>query len=191
MFTRRAFCAGIVVTGAGLRSGMAIAGQTLKLATLEWPPYAGSSLPDQGLISALIRSALTVKGYGVTFEFLPWERAKQGTLYGEYDGYFPAYQAASGGIASVPILQTPLMVAQLKTAPLSFAKAGDLRGKTIGVVEGYDNEPEFDRLSANGAITTDPAADDVGSLRKLIAGRIDGAIVDKYVLPTFRVAMTV
>jgi polar amino acid transport system substrate-binding protein len=183
MFDRRVFCAAIVVACAsfGSGSGTASAGQPVKLATLEWPPYSGSSLPNQGLVSDLIRSALTAKGYTVTIEVVPWERAKQGTLNGEYDGYFPAYQAASGGVASGAILGTPLMVAQPKATPLSFAKASDLRGKTIGVVEGYDNDPEFDKLAASGAITIDPASDDAGSLRKLIAGRIEGAIIDKYV----------
>jgi len=181
MLARRAFCTAFAVTCAGLATRIVNAAQQLTLATSEWPPYTGSALPDQGLVSSLIRLALAAKGYTATIEVVPWERAKQGALGGDYGGYFAAYEAAAGGVASRSILQTPLMIAQRKSAPLSFTNAGDLRGKTIGVVEGYSNEPEFDKLAAAGAISTDPASDDAGSLRKLVAGRIDGAIIDQYV----------
>ena len=47
----------------------------VRLATLEWEPYIGQKMPDQGYCAALIRAAFATQGMTVDIQFYPWERA--------------------------------------------------------------------------------------------------------------------
>ena len=54
----------------------------------------------------------------------------------------------------------------------------DLDRYTIGTVAGYANTLEFDALAAQGRLTVDQSNTDALNLRKVLAGRVDAAIVD-------------
>src|SRR3954466_14633444 len=45
------------------------------LTSLEWPPYSGQNLPQQGVSSAVVSAAMSGMGEHVTISFYPWNRA--------------------------------------------------------------------------------------------------------------------
>lgn len=63
----------------------------LHFATLNWEPYYGESLPEQGFYAAISRAAFDRAGYELTIEFVPWTRALAGAKAGVYDGLLGAY----------------------------------------------------------------------------------------------------
>jgi len=58
----------------------------------------------------------------------------------------------------------------------------DLKGAKIGVVRGYQNTPEFDRLMDQGFFKIDAARDDITNAKKLMKKRVDLIIGDPSVV---------
>ena len=90
--------------------------ETVKLTSLDWPPYTSESIAMQGASVAVAKAAFEAVGIDLQVDFFPWKRA---VAYGkdnpEYDGYFPEYYAESlkqDFILSVPMGNGPLGFAQ-------------------------------------------------------------------------------
>jgi len=164
--------------------------QQITIATLEWPPYVGADLPQQGATAAVVKAAFVAAGYEPTLSFVPWKRAiDEATRSGAtVQAFFPGYHCKqrSDLVSSKSIGNGPLGFAELTTAPLSWNNLDDLQTKTIGVVQGYANTEEFDARVKDGRIKADASDSDLTNLRKLAAGRLDGAVIDRYVLEYLR-----
>ncbi|OYQ32388.1 hypothetical protein CHU95_16425 [Niveispirillum lacus] len=162
------------------------AGHTVRLSSLDWPPFSGESLPNRGLSTAIVERTLKRAGLALAVEFMPWQRAvNTGLRTPGYAGYFPEYQTAASEakcLLSTPIGSSPLGFAERVGAPVSWRSLSDLAGRRIGTVRGYVNTDAFDRAAADGILTVEPAVDDATNLRKLAAGRLDMAVIDGNVL---------
>ena len=168
----------------------ASAPKVVRLATLDWEPYIGQKLPDQGYTAALIREAFKDQGWTVKIEFYPWARALHLARTGEVDGLMPEYFNSSRKnefMYSFPFRGGPLVLYQRKADAVAFStdpvKDQDralraLKGKRFGVVRGYLNTPVFD---AAFYLHKEEANDDATNLRKLVYGRIDFAVIDQRV----------
>lgn len=158
----------------------------IQIATLEWPPYVGASLPGDGVTAAVLQAAFRSSGYAPTISYMPWKRAVEETAQANSAvvAFFPGYHCKQrdGFIASNPMGNGPLGFAERTDAPLGWSTLDDLKGKTIGVVQGYANTTEFDARAADGRLKTDPSNNDSSNIKKLAMGRIDAAVVDRYVL---------
>ena len=158
----------------------------VRLATLEWLPYVGPRLPDNGLSGSVAATALHALGQSLHVDFFPWKRAMQvGSESGDYAGYFPAYyteERARHCYFSAPMGRSTLGLATLREAPLRWGRLSDLSGVRIGVVAGYSNGREFDDLVREGRIQVDPSPGDSFNLKKLLAGHVRAAVIDKAVL---------
>jgi len=168
----------IIVTTVGLASAHA---ETIRLATLEWPPYIGRYLTDNGYVASLIREAYRLEGYAVHFDFFPWARVVHVAKSDQYDGYFPEYYAAE--IAEMFYFSKsfpggPIGFFKRRDRKLQFSSLNALNGMTIGVVRGYVNTKEFDHADN---FYRSPANNDLQNLKKLLNQRIDLAVADKYV----------
>lgn len=162
-----------------------------KVTTLEWPPFTCEKCPDQGVGCKALRDALKSVGVDVEFVFLPWNRAVKEGGKAEFIGYYPAWpeDVVDGFLGSDPIFKSPLGFVEAKSKPLGRLQAlKDLAGKNIGSVQGYGNTKEFNELVKKGLIKSDQATADDFNIKKVAAGRLDGAIVDtnvaKYMLQT-------
>lgn len=159
--------------------------QTVTLASLEWPPYTGAQLPDQGAASAVAKAAFEAMGYRLRIEFFPWSRAvKMARSDPNYAGYFPEYHSSKvtvNFVLSDPIGEGPLGLVQRIENRIQWNSVPDLARWRIGVVQDYVNTAEFDARLANRKQRVDPSINDSQNLLKLAAGRIDLAIVDPYV----------
>ncbi len=165
---------------------LTMAGEPVTLTSLDWPPYTGDSLPDQGATVAVAKAAFAAMGYDLKVEFYPWQRAVALAKESDkHDGYFPEYYAEElkqDFLLSDPMGSGPLGFAELKSKPVVWNKLDDLKDTKIGVVRGYVNTTEFDDLMNAGKLKTDAVGDDLKNLQKLLGGRISLAVVDKNVL---------
>jgi len=151
------------------------------LASLDWEPYIGQNLENQGYVAELVREAFKAEGYTLKIVYLPWARVVSMAKKGEYDGYFPEYYSDSlkkDFFVSDPFQGGPLVFFERKGANITFNKLEDLKPFRIGVVRGYVNTEAFDNASY---LKKDEVKDDFTNLKKLVAGRIDLMVADKFV----------
>lgn len=163
--------------------------KVVRLASLEWLPYVGKELPQQGMSAWIAASALQKSGHQLKVEYFPWKRAMQlGGHDTNYAGYFPAYytkERAQECHFSQPMGSSTLGLAYLKSAPLEWKHITDLAlpaKQPIGVVFGYSNGAEFDGLVKFGRLKVDVANSDSQNLRKLLLGRLRAVVIDEAVL---------
>ncbi|WP_461210341.1 substrate-binding periplasmic protein [Desulfocurvus sp. DL9XJH121] len=152
--------------------------ETLRLATLEWPPYIGHDLPEEGYVAELVRKTFARSGLAVEFVYLPWTRAVSETRAGRFHGYLPEYYSPElheDFVLSRPFPGGPLHLFTPKGRMVAFGSLKDLVPYRIGVVRGYANTPEFD---AADFLNKYQAANDVTNLRMLARGRIDLMVLD-------------
>lgn len=156
------------------------------MATLEWPPYAGSALPGQGTVIQRVRAALATQGQKLEVTFLPWQRA---LLLVDQDAgfvaYGPAYQDSERSLhfyTSQEVGYGPLGLAYHKEKPIHWQTLADLQQYRIGVVRDYVNTAEFDSAVKAGLQPVDEADADRQNLLKLAYGRVDGVLIDLKVM---------
>lgn len=170
----------LLALAALLFSFQVLATETWKVASLDWKPYTGESLPEGGMGIVILREALKAEGINLVVEFYPWSRAIQKARDPAYAGLYPAWdeEILSGFIKSPALFKSPVGFVEPRGRPLVWSKLEDLKGKTIGVVQNYGNTHEFMALVNSGVIKTEAVVSDVFNVRKVAAGRIDGAFID-------------
>ncbi|WP_281556233.1 transporter substrate-binding domain-containing protein [Thalassomonas sp. RHCl1] len=154
---------------------------TIYLASLSWPPYAGEQLKQQGASVAVARAAFKVMGHELVVDFYPWSRAVKLASYAnsKYAGYFPEYRYTTKLFEfSEAMGQGPLGLMEKSRAPLNWSTVEDLKQYQLGVVQDYVNTTEVDLLIAKGVLAVQPAVSDELNFKKVNAGRVDGAIID-------------
>lgn len=154
---------------------------TLRLASLEWLPYAGRVLPQGGLSAAVAKAVAARMGYAVEVDYLPWKRAMLAGSGPGFAGYFPAYHTAKRAREchfSASIGHSRVGLAVRAGQPLHWQTLDDLVGNHLGVVLGYSNGKRFDAMVKQGKLSVDYSATDAVNLRKLLAGRVDAVVID-------------
>lgn len=161
------------------------ASETIRLASLDWPPYTGYQLEQQGETSVLVRQVFAAMQLDVQTEFLPWSRAirdsdKQGALYA---GYFPEYKVNNPKfILSDSLGSSELGFVEAKSNPLGQLSVGLLSRVQLGVVQDYVNLTLVDQMIARGQLKPHPALSDRQNILKVVMGRLDLAVIDRRVL---------
>lgn len=164
----------------GLRPAAA---NEVALVTLDWPPYSGT-LANQGFLSVVLREAYATQGHSLSIKVLPWLRAIKVAMGGTRNGPLGFYSASqqecidANGRTSDAIGHYQFFLAQRKDSQPTWRHWKDLHGKRIGVIEGYDNGPDIARLVSQSLVTVDVAPNDLSSLQKLAAKRVDYAVTD-------------
>lgn len=160
---------------------MAQARDRVVLATLDWEPYIGRNLKQQGYVAMIVTQAFKRSGMDVEIQFHQWSRVIGLAKQGKVDGYFPEYYSdAITDYASFsdPIPGGPLGFFKRTSSKISFTNIEKLKGYRIGVVKGYTNTKAFDMANF---LIKHPVKDDLSNLRLLLAGRVDLVVADKYV----------
>lgn len=158
--------------------------EPLRLGTLEWPPFVGQDLPEQGTTSARVRSICAEAGMDPDLSFLPWKRVLMEARTGTVHGYFPEYRSASRAeefYFSQAVGCSVVGLVHRRDVTLEWTRLEDLAPYRIGVVDGYVNTEEFDRLVDMGILYPVKCNSDELALRMLEAGRIDAAVMDRAV----------
>ncbi len=147
----------------------------------DWSPYSSSVKgKPQGFAVDLVRAAWAAAGVEVELVPLPYARCMKEVDRGDLAGCFNTlrdpvqetryrwhqqalFQARIGIYGRVAPGETP--------KPMGLE---GLRGKRIGTTHGYDYGAAFD---GDPTMLRDEAPSDLSSLRKLVAGRVDYALV--------------
>lgn len=160
-------------------------GAEIKIATLEWPPFASNKIQDQtshGTTLDKIEKSFASQGVKVEFIFVPWARAVKMFEANEVDALAPVYfsqHRVFDYYFSEPIEASPLIALARQDFPLSnYHKLSELYSFKFGVVRDYANTDEFDR---NKNIRKEYSNDDFNNLKKLDAARVDLILIDKNV----------
>jgi polar amino acid transport system substrate-binding protein len=166
------------------------AAEPIRLVSLEWEPYIGPSLPEQGFAAAVVRAAFADQGLAVEIEFHPWERALELARSGAVDGLVPEYyngEREAEFAFSAPLITGPLVFYKRRADALRYriepggpldSGLRALAERRFGVVKGYLNTPTFD---AADYLTRIEADDDLANLRQLAEGQVDLAVIDRRV----------
>jgi polar amino acid transport system substrate-binding protein len=153
----------------------------ISLATLKWEPYAGENLENYGFHSEIVNKAFEKAGYKVKIEFKPWKRVLKEVEIGKYDAFYCAYyteeRAKIYGFSD-PYGDSVLGFFKKKDRDIRNDRLEDLAPYRISVTLGYANTKEFD---AADYLKKDTSPTDEVSLKKLEAGRVDLALLDKYI----------
>ena len=132
-----------------------------------------------GIFPAIFNRLSRDTGDHYEFVLLPWKRAQRESLRG------------IGGITnfswteerdklydfSQPIYFDDIQLVVLKGKEFAFAEIKDLKGKIAGGAAGASYGEEVDRAIADGIISVDRDDNQGFRMRKLLAGRIDVAII--------------
>lgn len=171
--------------------------KTIKITTLDWPPYISENICRQGWVQQLTVAIFASRGHQVISTFYPWlrtineaERGKADILYPEYfierdapSDIYPGTKRVDHLALSRPFPGGPVALMKRKGEYIKFkGNLLDLEGETIGVVRGYQNTPEFDRLMDQGFFKIIPARDDISNVKKLAKKRVNLIIGDPSVV---------
>lgn len=174
----------------GAAAAQEAARPSVRLATLEWPPYVGAELPGQGYAAEVVRLACARGGVNVRYDFMPWARALMLALRGDVAGVLPEYNNPERERQfqfSAPFPGGPVGLYKRRSDTIAYAHdpADDLNAALrsiaryrIGTVRDYINNETFDRADY---LTREEAVSDSVNLRKLQHGRIDLVFIDRWV----------
>jgi len=152
------------------------AGEPIKIATGEWPPYFSESFEFGGFGAKICAEAFALSGLEAEYSCMPWKRAYESTKLGQFDaspGWRKNTDRESLFYFSDPIFYTNSVLFHRKGTPLNWNKLEDLKDKTIGITLGYSYIPLLKPVMENGKGRLDIAPTDEINMIKLAAGRID------------------
>ncbi|MCG8617426.1 MAG: transporter substrate-binding domain-containing protein [Desulfobacterales bacterium] len=171
-------CIITLVTAALLFGGaVGASSQTLTLATLNWEPFYSENLPEGGFFTALSREAFKRAGYELKVEFMPWKRALEMSKKGKYDGLLGAYHNTDREtyfVFTEPAAHNEEVFLQKKGSGIAYSALEELKPYKIG---GLNGAAPIKELTEKGFKTE--AAEDLNSIKKLNAGRLDLVIMGK------------
>ncbi|HJU49371.1 MAG TPA: transporter substrate-binding domain-containing protein [Pseudogulbenkiania sp.] len=153
-------------------------GATLTLLSTEYPPYTSPSLPQQGIATAITVEAFRRSGYQVVIQYRPWARALYEAREGSSDGVVGLWHSKEREAFlaySQPLVDNVVGFYARADQRHDVRRLSRLRSLTIGVVRGYLIPPNVEAAR----LRTEAAIDDEANLRKLAAGRVDLALIDK------------
>jgi polar amino acid transport system substrate-binding protein len=158
----------------------------IRLSTLEWPPYNGLLLPQEGLATRIATAVAKTAGYRLLTASFEWSKTvEKGEKDPNFDGYFPEYYSKEREQAchlSQSIGISELGVASLKKSPINWTNISELSAHRLGVVDGYLNGDELDAAIKDKRQPVEVAASDAVNLSKLRDGKLRGIVIDKNVL---------
>ncbi len=175
----------------GLIAGTAAHAATISLRADPWCPYNCRPEAERpGYLIELARAVFEALGHRIDYRTLGWKRTIEAVRRGEVDGLVGA------GVEDAPDLVFPdepagvavPVIAVRRGEAFAFTGPDSLEGRVIGAILGYEfGGPVEDHLRRHArdprrvqwVSGTDGA---VQNLRKLLAGRIDGALDDRAVL---------
>ncbi len=153
-------------------TGSAVATETITFATLNWEPFIGEELPEKGFFSALTREVFKRAGYDMKLEFMTWNRALELARRGKYDGLLGAYyneDREKDFYYPDPVAKSQEVFVQRKGSKISYTHFSELKKYKIGSLLGGASGAALREQGFN----VEDTADEIMSLKKLKAGRID------------------
>jgi len=152
--------------------------ETIRLTSGEWPPFTSEySLKHNGLMSRIVTEAFAMQGILVEYGYFPWKRSLRLAREGKWDGSvgwaIERPDLAEDFYLSHPINSVPKALFSLKKASVLWDSMEDLRGKKIGVTDGYFYGDMFEQAKQSGVFYVQSVIRDEHNVSKLLGGRFD------------------
>jgi len=170
-----------------LSTGICIAENIrIEFATGEWPPFSSATLPEYGRATALVSAICKAAGISPSYNFYPWKRAELKVAKGEIFAAFP-YAISEERKELYDFSETLFYGVNLfiyydqnprTSAPITYNILDDLRGYRIGVISGSFLSATLE----DAGLDYEPTTSLDQSIHKLVAGRLDFFIDDRFVL---------
>ncbi|WP_019614636.1 substrate-binding periplasmic protein [Psychromonas ossibalaenae] len=146
----------------------------LRMVTVDWAPYYGSEMTNNGVITVIVKAAFQRSGIQSSVKFIPWKRALKEVESGKSDILMGAYytdERSKTYLYSEPIYDIRVGLVALKSLGLGhYTKLQDLTPYTIGVGRGWANSDEFDQADY---LNKKGATNQILNVRKLFKKRVD------------------
>ncbi len=99
-----------------------------KITSLNWQPYSGAELANQGNSIQKLRELLKKEGIRLIVEFYPWKRAQKKARSKEFVGYFPAWpeEVYEGFVASPPVDNSYVGILKRSEININFESVDEL-----------------------------------------------------------------
>jgi polar amino acid transport system substrate-binding protein len=159
--------------------------ETWKITSLNWEPYSGDTLTNQGNSVQKLREILKRKGIRLLVEFYSWLRSQKKAASKEYIGYFPAWpeEVAEGFIASSIVDWSEVGLMKHKDVNLKSDKIDELiLNHRLGFVKTYVYPDIIANVIKKYVSKVDGSPNEFSLLKKLSTGRIEIAITDPNVM---------
>ncbi len=161
------------------------AGETWKITSLDWQPYSGSELTNQGNSVQMLRELLRKEGIKLLVEFYPWKRAQKIAKKDDYVGFFPAWpeEVGSGFVASPPIDWSTINILKRTTDTITFTSIDELfKNNKVGIIKTYVYPKAINDAMKKYPNNVDKSPSEVSLVKKLSRKRIKIAITDPNVM---------
>lgn len=155
---------------------IAFAGETIRIAVGEWPPFLHENVKDKGIAARIIEDIFVSEGYDVTFDFLPWPRAYALSKTGKYHGtavWVRKPERETDFYYSEPVIQEKHVFFHLKSEPFEWRSLEDLLDLKLGGLLGFSYGKELDGALEEGKINMERVGRDKQNYAKLIKKRIE------------------
>lgn len=161
------------------------AGETWKITSLDWQPYSGSELTNEGNSVQMLRELLSKEGIKLLVEFYPWKRAQKFAKKDDYVGFFPAWpeEVGSGFVASPPIDWSSINILKRTKETITFNNIDELfKNNKVGIVKTYVYPLIINKAMEKYPKNVDKSPSEASLLKKLSMKRIKVAITDPNVM---------
>lgn len=144
-----------------------------------WYPYSGvvDGRPA-GMAVDIVRAAFAAAGVQITLESLPYARcmrlAETGAVAACFDTLRNPLIEHKYLWPATPLFRGQIVIYAAASASDKPVALAALRGRRVGVTHGYEYGDAFD---GDPAMVRDVGDTDLATLRKLVAGRVDYALV--------------
>ena len=144
-----------------------------------WPPFIESD--NTGFALDIVRESFRSQGYSLDMVIVPWARAETGVISSEYDilpDVWFSLPREKSLLFSRPFYENTVKFIKRKGDPFVYEGIYSLKGKTVGVIDGYG----YDEAFLNSTLFERVAVPDImTNIRKLLANRIDLTLADELV----------
>lgn len=147
--------------------------KTVKFVTLEWEPYYGPSLVNEGYFTDIVQEAYERIGYNISVRYVPWKRAlyEGRQLYADaLLGVYYSDERSKWLAFSEPVSEAENCFFARKGKNISWKSLEDLKPYTIGIEQGYSYSADFDSADF---LKKEPVRKLELNVKKLLEGRID------------------
>ena len=161
------------------------AAEVWRVASLEWPPYAGSASEQQGLAVERLRQLLATENIELEVAFYPWQRAQRLGASRDFVGYFPAWpeEVRPGFVASPAVEQSKISVMSYQGSQVRWRNLEHLfKHHVVGLVRTYVYPAEIQSLIDRYPENIRFASDERVLVKVLSRQRIDVALTDPRVM---------
>ncbi|WP_108650499.1 substrate-binding periplasmic protein [Dongshaea marina] len=177
----------ILILALSWSAGITAAGNTVRIASGDYPPYLSKTLPNQGLLSHIVTSAFGTQELKVEYGYFPWKRTAKLVKMGLWDaspGWVWSQQRAEDyWFSDTIVVGEGVFFYKKSTASKQFEWSGfkELHGLRVGMTLGYYYGKDLERARKNGVIKVSNHKTDLEILMSLLAGKIDLAPLDRCV----------